>query len=125
MSGALVCYVNLRLLEFPEIYLHGLKTIYLTVKNVLISGIFSDWSKILAVVPQWSLLDPLFFLIFINDIVNEIGSCILLFTDDTSLFINVDDPISSSDRLNVDLVKILQWAETWLVTLILTKQNHF
>ena len=47
---------------------------------------------------------------------NEIGSCIRLFADDTSLFIIVDDPVSSAERLNGDLVKILQWAETWLVT---------
>ena len=56
------------------------------------------------------------FLVFINDIVNEIGSCIRLFADDTSLFIIVDDPVASAERLNADLIKILQWAETWLVT---------
>ena len=56
------------------------------------------------------------FLVFINDIVNEIGSCIRLFADDTSLFIIVTDPVASAERLNADLIKILQWAETWLVT---------
>ena len=44
----------------------------------------SDWSKIFAVVPQGqgSILGPLFFLIFINDIVNKIGSCIRVFAED-------------------------------------------
>ena len=46
---------------------------------------------------------PLLFLVFINDIVNEIGSCIRLFADDTSLFIIVDDPVASAERLNADL----------------------
>ena len=53
---------------------------------------------------------------FINDIVNEIGACIRVFADDTSLFIIVDDPVASAEQLNADLIKILQWAETWLVT---------
>ena len=46
----------------------------------------------------------------------EIVTCISLFADDTSLFIIVDDPVASPERLNSDLIKILQWAETWLVT---------
>ena len=53
---------------------------------------------------------------FINDIVNEIGYCTYLFADDTSLFIIVNDPVASAEQLNADLIKILQWAETWLVT---------
>ena len=69
-------------------------------------------------------LKQCFFLIFINDIVNELGSCLRLFADDTSLFIIVDDPVSSAERLNADTIKILQWAETWLVTFIPNKPNH-
>ena len=38
-------------------------------------------------------MGSLLFLIFINDIVNEIGSCIRLFADDTSLFDIADDPV--------------------------------
>ena len=45
------------------------------------------------------------------------GSCIRLFADDTSLFIIVNASISSAERLNADLVKILQWTETWQVTI--------
>ena len=76
----------------------------------------SDWSKILADVPQGSILGPFLFLVFINDIVNEIGSCIRLFADDPSLFIIAYDPVSSAKQLNADIVKILQRTETWLVT---------
>ena len=58
----------------------------------------------------------LFSVFFLNDIVNEIGSCTRLFADDTSLFIIVNDPVASAEQLNADLIKILQWAETWLVS---------
>ena len=87
-----------------------------TRQRVILPGVNFDWSKIFASVPQSSILGPLPFLVFINDIVNEIGSCMRLFADDTSLFIIVDDPAASAEWLIADLIRILQWAETWLVT---------
>ena len=63
-----------------------------------------------------SILGPLLFLVYINDIVRDIGSNIRLFADDTSLFIIVDNPVTAADSLNTDLTKISQWAATWLVT---------
>ncbi len=56
-----------------------------------------------------------FFLIYINDIVNDIQSNIRLFADDTSLYIIVDDPLSSSTTLNLDLETIHRWSVKWLV----------
>ena len=61
-------------------------------------------------------MGPLLFLIYINDIVHDIGSNIRLFADDTSLFIIVDNPLIAATNLNTDLEKISRWAATWLVS---------
>lgn len=90
---------------------------YLTdrMQRVVINGQTSEWKHITAGVPQGSILGPLLFLVYINDIANNIQSNIRLFADDTSLFIIVDDPVNSAQYLNRDLDRINIWAEEWLV----------
>ena len=86
-------------------------------QRVLINGIHSDWGNIEAGVPQGSVLGPLLFLIFINDITFVTKFCkIRLFADDTCLFIEVDNPNTAAESLNTDLEAINEWAKTWQVT---------
>ena len=84
-------------------------------QRVILPGTQSDWNFIQAGVPQGSIIGPLLFLLYINDIVNDIGSNIRLFADDTSLFLVVDNPNTAAETLNADLGKITEWAKTWLV----------
>ena len=82
----------------------------------VLPGAVSDWTYIRAGVPQGSVLGRLLFLLYINDIVNDIGSNVRLFADDTSLFIIVDDHVIAADCINADLGRISNWASTWLIT---------
>ena len=86
-------------------------------QRVVIDGQSSNWSTVSAGVPQGSVLGPLLFLIYINDVTENLKSDCLLYADDTSLFDIVDDPVTSSQKLNNALSKIYDWARKWLVTI--------
>ena len=70
-------------------------------------------------------MGPLLFILYINDIVHEIHSNIRLFADDTTLYIIVDFPDSAAQILNVDLHRISNWAELWLVDFNANKMEAF
>ena len=63
-------------------------------QRVVINGICSGWSEVSSGVPQGSVLGPILFVIFINDIENGICGNILKFADDTKLFCKVDSDIN-------------------------------
>ena len=59
------------------------------------------------------MLGPLLFLIYINDLVDNISSEAKLFADDTALFTVVYDVDIAADQLNRDLKVISNWAHQW------------
>ena len=99
--------VSGNLLKLFENYLQSRK------QHVVLNGTCSDFSEIESGVPQGSVLGPLLFLIYINDLENDIKSRIKLFADDTMLFSIVQDPNISANELNHDLHLIQKWAHQW------------
>ena len=80
-------------------------------QRVTIDGKNSDWADVQAGVPQGSLLGPLLFLIYINDIVEVVDSEIRIFADDTFIFTVVNE--HCTETLNKDLESINKWAWQW------------
>ena len=99
--------INGKLINLLKSYLSNRK------QRILINGSESDWGEIESGIPQGSVLGPLLFLIYINDLELGIKSHIKFFADDTSLFSIVRDPTTSACELNHDLKLISQWAHQW------------
>ena len=84
-------------------------------QRVLLNGQSSSWKPVLAGVPQGSILGPLLFLVYINDLPNGLKSNAKLFADDTSLLTIVKDRNVSANILNNDLQLNSQWAYKWKI----------
>ena len=82
-------------------------------QRVVLNGMESSWESIQSGVPQGSVLGPLLFLIYINDLTDNISSNMRLFADDSSLFIKVRNIQDTQEQLTDDLDKITNWAWQW------------
>ena len=82
-------------------------------QTVVLNGQCSSWVDIRAEVPQGSILGPLLFLIYVNDLPNGLKSECKLFADNTSLFSVVNDVNTSANDISSDLKLISDWAFHW------------
>ena len=79
-------------------------------QQLVLNGQHSSWDNVTAGVLQGSILGPLLFLIYINDLPNDLSSNCKLFADDTSLFSVVNNIHTSATTLSQDLNAITNWA---------------
>ena len=84
-------------------------------QRVILNCQYSSWAKVKAGAPLGSVLRPLLFLIYINDLSEELASNPKLFADDTTLLSGVKNVDASNVGLNNDLKKIGEWAFQWKV----------
>ena len=82
-------------------------------QQVVLNRQFSTWKSVNAGVPQGSILSPLLFLIYINDLTEGLSSNAKLFADDTFFFSVIHDIQTSANNLNKDLERISKWATQW------------
>ena len=98
-------------------------------QRVVLNGSQSDWTPVPSGVPQGSVLGPLLFIIFINDIdtaVDVLHCCLLKFADDTKGLHKVDNDDDAS-KLQKDLDNLYKWSCDWQMLFNLEKCHvlHF
>ena len=87
------------------------------VQCVRIGNAKSGKEKVLSGIPQGSILGPILFTIFINDIPEGIESFCHIFADDTKLY----NAAKSSDKLQRDIFKLQEWSVKWNLYFNVTK----
>ena len=78
----------------------------------MVNGEKSDWRRVTSGIPQGSVLGPVLFLIFINDLPDQLDCFIKLFADDAKLYSIVRSP-EQSGNLQRNLVEAGDWALRW------------
>ncbi len=101
--------INGHILNWIENYLTNRE------QSVSIRSTNSETKYITAGVPQGSVLGPLLFLIYVNDITDHLLSIVRLFADDSSLSFSSANTDDLEGIINHDLLIISNWAKQWLV----------
>jgi hypothetical protein len=83
-------------------------------QRVCVNGSFSGWTNVTSGIPQGSVLGPILFVLFINDMPTIVDSYCKLFADDTKLYRTITCPQDCTTLQN-DLYKLSEWSETWLL----------
>ena len=106
----LKCYgIDNKLLAWFESYITGRQ------QRVIIGTDQSEYEMVKAGVPQGSVLGPLLFLIYVNDISDSLISITRLFADDTSLQHSSRSLNEIENTLNTDLISLNSWSNKWLM----------
>jgi hypothetical protein len=90
-------------------------------QRVVVDGVSSQGSEVLSGVPQGTVIGPLLFLLFINDITDDIEhSQLRLFADDCLIYRKIH---SEDDKhaLQQDLDKLMSWSQTWQMSFNVAK----
>ena len=84
-------------------------------QRVSVRGSFSSWLPVVSGVPQGSVLGPVLFLFYINDLVDGLECPILLFADDAKIYKEIRTP-ADVEALTRDMKRIQEWSEKWLLS---------
>ena len=81
-------------------------------QRVSVDGVLSDMAPVKRGVPQGSVLGPLLFVIFINDLPRSVNRTVKVFADDTKIYrpVKLEDDITA---LQADLHNLEAWSITW------------
>ena len=81
-------------------------------QRVKVNDSYSAWHKVTSGIPQGSVLGPILFVLFINDLPNRVKSSVYMFADDTKLYRQIS-VAEDSRSLQEDLDHLFSWSEDW------------
>ena len=81
-------------------------------QRVVINGVSSNAAFVTSGIPQGSVLGPILFLIYVNDLPDIVTSTVKVFADDTKIYRKIQN-IHDSEELQRDLDKLMNWSQTW------------
>ena len=81
-------------------------------QRVACEGMYSDWAPVINGVLQGAVIAPILFLIYINDLHNNLKSTVRPFVDDTIIYMTISNGTDAT-ALRQDLDKLAKWEETW------------
>jgi ribonuclease P/MRP protein subunit RPP40 len=82
-------------------------------QKVVLEEHLSTWNKVLSGMPQSSVLGPLLFLIYINDLPNNISNTCKLYADDNKIIAKVDKRTNTT-TLQFDIGELQKWSTAWV-----------
>lgn len=108
--------INADIISWIKAYLEN------RVQRVRVNSCFSSWAKVESGIPQGSILGPLLFIIYINELPNicDSGSKLYLYADDAKIYKQIFNR-QDRDNLQCDLNKLNSWADNWLLKLNIVK----
>ena len=83
-------------------------------QRVQVNGEFSQWHDVTSGIPQGSVLGPILFVVFINDLPDCVDSEVFMFADDTKLYRDIADQ-NDIQTVQDDINKLFNWSEKWLL----------
>jgi len=83
-------------------------------QRVRVMNSFSEWEPVTSGIPQGSVLGPILFVIYINDLPDELNSECYMFADDTKVFRDIKTP-TDNNILQEDMHKLENWSDNWLL----------
>ena len=89
-------------------------------QRVVLNGTFLGWNKVTSGVPQGSVLGPVLFLIYINDLPDKINIPIRMFADDTKMY-NCIKNKEDKQKLQSNILQACTWAAKWQMTFNVNK----
>ena len=95
-----------KLLKWITAFLEGRR------QRVIVNGSKSSWTRVTSGIPQGSVLGPLLFVCYVNDMPENITSTAYMFADDTKMYRNIKTHIDR-EVLQSDLSRLEDWSRKW------------